>query len=319
MMRRPVVVGLCTFRRPAMLAEALDSLTHALAAEAGAVGVVVVDNDGADPAVRSVVERFAARVRVPVRFVVEPTPGISAAREQVFRAAGTMGADLLAMFDDDERVSPGWLSALCDEQARSGAVVVAGPVLAVFPGHAKHLERHARFWSVGLSLVKGRPYIQAAGNFLIDLQAIAGEPRPLFDAAFGLSGGEDVLFFRRLHARGHATAWAAQAVVHETVPDARASKAWMRRRRFSVGNTDVRVETALGSRQARALFKSAALSFRLLFYPALRREPESPWFGWDLELRKILGRYAAHLGRVDRPYQRARETGPPMHGRRDPT
>ncbi len=140
-------------------------------------------------------------------------------------------------------------------------------------------------------------------NFLLDLQAIAAEPRPLFDADFGLSGGGDTVFFRRLFAAGHPMDWAEQACVFEEVPAARASIAWMRQRRYRVGNHAVRWES-VGAAPWRALMKTLGLSVRLMFYPCYRREPEAAGLGWLLELDKVRGRWASHFGRTFVEYGR---------------
>ncbi|MFO1220337.1 MAG: glycosyltransferase family A protein [Burkholderiaceae bacterium] len=295
-MSTSIVVGICTFRRPQQLDRALRAIAIAIRHSGEKAAIVVVDNDGSDLALRSQIGQFAVGAGLEVTYCIERTPGISSARETVFRIAAARGATLLAMIDDDEWPSEGWLAALLRQKRSSNAVVVGGPVRPVFPAAAAALRRHSRYWAVEAQTVNGRPFIYAAGNFLIDLAAIANEERPLFDQAFGLTGGEDVVFFRRVMARGHTMSWCDTAVVYEEVPPERASLAWIRKRRFGVGNSAVRWERPAGP--WRTLFKTALLTLRLPIYPLLRREPESPWLGWVLEGEKVRGRFAAHLGDV---------------------
>ena len=299
-----IVVGMCTFRRIAGLGRALDHVAVSIRDCGTPVAVVVVDNDGNDPAVAQAVATFKSASGLDVTYQIEKTPGIAAAREAVFRIASARGAALLAMLDDDEWPSEGWLAALLAEQRRTQAVVVGGPAVPVFPPAASHLQRWARFWSVDKQMLDGRPFVFASSNFLVDLRAIGDVARPLFDTAFGLSGGEDVVFFRRLFDLGHPMAWSDAAIVFEEVPPDRASLAWMRRRRFAVGNNAVRWERLRGPR--RALTKTLGLTVRLLAYPLWRREPEAPWVGWALEAEKVRGRYAAHLGAVTLQYGASR-------------
>jgi succinoglycan biosynthesis protein ExoM len=300
-----VAVGLCTYKRLKYLERALQHVHQTCTTWGSMVHVIVVDNDGTDPAVRETVGRLADRDALTVHFLVEPQPGIASARNAVFAKAEELGIRYLAMMDDDEWPAAGWLSELLSTCQRSGAVVVGGPVRPQFAESDAHLRRLARYWSVEPQLLEGKPLVYCTCNFLIDLQAIRAEPRPLFDAEFGLSGGEDVVFFRRLFYRGYPMAWCAQALMYEEVPPDRASLAWLRQRRFAGGLNAVRWERFQSAR--RALFKTLGLTVRLAFYPLLGREPGSRWLGWRLELEKVRGRYAAHLGRI--PVQYRREEG----------
>ena len=182
-------------------------------------------------------------------------------------------------------------------------MVVGGIVRPVFPASAPELERSARFWSVLPQTRAGRPFVHATSNFLIDLAAIGDVPRPLFDDAYGLAGGGDVVFFADLFARGKAMVWAEDAVVLEEVPASRASWGWMRGRRFRVGNHMV-FEEELRQGWLRPVLKTTGLCVRLVVYPLLGREPGVRIAGWKLEAAKVRGRIAAHLGRQVVEYAR---------------
>src|SRR5919197_775881 len=68
--------------------------------------IVIVDNSPAVPGTREAVAAIAAE-DPRVRYVAEPLPGSSVARNRGIREAR---ADLLAFTDDDVRVDPEWLS-----------------------------------------------------------------------------------------------------------------------------------------------------------------------------------------------------------------
>ena len=293
-----VAVAVCTYRRP----DGLARLLAALPAGAPGAAVIVIDNDGADPRVPAVVA--AARAAgLDVRLAVEPRPGISAARNRAFAEAEAAGIGLLALLDDDEWPAPGWLPALLRRREETGAAVVGGVVRPQFPAGAGGLARYARFWSVLPQARDGQPFVHATSNVLIDLRCLDGVPRPLFDDAYGLTGGGDVVFFARLFARGVAMAWSEEAVAFEAVPPARASWVWIVGRRRRVGNHMVREET-LRAGPVRPALKTAALCLRLAIYPLLRREPEARVAGWRLEAAKLRGRIAAHRGRQVVEYAR---------------
>ena len=301
--RSGLAVGLCTYKRLPSLLRLLDHIAESAKALAEPPVIIVADNDGQDPAVGLAVGEFSARTGLELRYRIETHPGISAARNAVFDEAEKRRVRFVAMIDDDEWPSPDWLVELLRCQEREGAAVVGGPVRPVFPEQAAHLERYARYWSVQKQFLEGRPFVFCTCNFLIDLEAAGSVARPFFDEAFGLSGGGDTVFFRRLFYAGLKMAWSEEAFVWEEVPASRASLAWMRQRRFRVGNHAVRWES-LDAGPRRSFAKTLGLTARLAVYPLFRREPESPFLGWLLEMDKVRGRYKAHLGGVFVEYAR---------------
>lgn len=303
---RPLLaVGLCTYKRLPSLKRLLDGIAVSARGLDARPLVIVVDNDGQDPAVSLAVGEFGRHSGLDVRYLVEKHPGISAARNAVFSEAERLRVRFLAMIDDDEWPSPDWPRQLLAKQKAEDAAVVGGPVRPVFPENAGNLVPYSRYWSVQRQFLQGKPFVFCTCNFLVDLDALAAIPRPLFEEEFGLSGGGDTVFFRRLFFSGLAMAWAEEAFVYEEVPDSRASIAWMRQRRFRVGNHAVRWES-VGGKHARSFAKTLGLTARLLIYPLLRREPESPFMGWLLEADKVRGRFKAHAGGVFVEYGRGK-------------
>jgi glycosyltransferase involved in cell wall biosynthesis len=114
---RSVAIAICTRRRPADLAVCLDGIAAEIAAGRE---IVVVDN-GPDAETEAVV-----RARPGVRYVPEPRPGLSAARNA---ALGAAAADVVAFVDDDVRPEPGWLGPLAAAFDRPEVAVVCGLVL----------------------------------------------------------------------------------------------------------------------------------------------------------------------------------------------
>lgn len=234
------VVGVLTYRRT----DRLPALLRELAAQAGTVvphaTVVVVDNDPEGSAA-SVVAEWADR---GIRYVHEPRPGISAARNRALAEA--RDADVLVFLDDDEMPSAGWLAHLVGAWSRWGCAAVAGPVPARFLGPADA-------WVTGSGvfdrrrLPSGTPVSGAgAGNLLLDLAQV----RRLglaFDERFGLTGGEDTLFTHALVHAGAEIRWCDEAEAIEFVPVDRLTRAWVLRRSFRSGSSWSRAEVHLAA------------------------------------------------------------------------
>ncbi|WP_220456281.1 glycosyltransferase, partial [Curtobacterium sp. ME26] len=115
-------VVLCTRDRADQLAAALRSV---LAVDHPDLEVVVVDNAPSDDATRRLVTAPGTDPRV--RYVLEPVPGLSSARNAGVRAAR---GEVVAFTDDDVVVDPGWLRALASGFARGEDVVCVSGLVA---------------------------------------------------------------------------------------------------------------------------------------------------------------------------------------------
>lgn len=300
---RPAAVCLCTFRRPKQLSRLLTALLSIV--RPPSTGFVIVDNDGEDPAIGALVAEFRAATEARVEYVVERRPGISAARNAAVVTARSMGAAAIAMLDDDEWPSRDWLAKLLAAQEISGAGAVGGPVRPVFDAGSSVPKNLEGLWSVREGRLNGKLYVYCTCNCLLDLDAIAFLGDKPFPEDFGMSGGEDAVFFRKLFFSGVRMAWAEDATVFEEIPAERATLGWMRRRWYRHGNAGLRSERAApGQSDLPPLLKTALLCARLPFYPLLSRSTASGPFLWLLEAERVGGRIAAHFGSVREEYGR---------------
>jgi succinoglycan biosynthesis protein ExoM len=266
---------------------------------------VIVDNDGEDPEIEALVTNFRVASNAPVEYVVERSPGISAARNAAVVTARRMNAAMMATVDDDEWPSRDWLLNLLRTQQALGAVAVGGPVEPVFESNHQVPKKFESLWSVRAGRINGSLYVYCTCNCLLDLDAIAFLGDRPFPEDFGESGGEDAVFFRRLFFSGGRMAWADEAVVFEEVSAERASLAWMRRRWYRQGNVGVRCERAApGRNELSPVLKTALLCVRFPLYPLLSRSAVHSPFLWVLEAERIRGRIAAHLGARREDYRR---------------
>ena len=299
-----VAVCVCTYRRTRQLSRLLDSFLQ-LTRPAATI-FVIVDNDGCNPRTAALVLKFRDSCGSRVEYVTEPGLGISAARNAALATARIAGATAVAMLDDDEWPSPDWLAKMLETRNATGADVIGGPVRPVFTGRKRPPEKYERLWSVQRGLLNGRLHVYCTCNCLIQVSAakLLGD-RP-FPDEFGLTGGEDVVFFRRLHFAGVKMAWCDEAVVFEEFAEDRATLAWMRRRWYRHGNAGVRCERASPNPVGLSpLAKTALLCVRLPVYPLFNRAALRMPVLWMLEAEKVRGRIASHLGMVHLDYRRS--------------
>src|SRR4051812_48978119 len=98
-------VILPTFRRPLLLAAALESIGASRGCAAEDVEVIVVDNSP-DLEARMVVTGFEARFPFVLHYAVEARPGVSNARNC---GAALARGRLLVFMDDDQQIDPSYL------------------------------------------------------------------------------------------------------------------------------------------------------------------------------------------------------------------
>jgi succinoglycan biosynthesis protein ExoM len=220
-------VVICTYNRPALFEAALRSCLRDATCRATPFEIVVADNSVAGHA-QDIVDRLPPD-GVPIRIVRVSPPNISLARNAGLRAAA---APLVAFMDDDLELEQGWLDALADTLAASGADVAVGPVRPRFSdGAAPDWDpTGARFTRVlarpsGSAIAASGPekpadFALSTASSLWRAATCFTDPAP-FDPDFGACGGEDFDLFLRLEARGCRFVWCAEASVLETVPSGR--------------------------------------------------------------------------------------------------
>ena len=256
-----LTVAIPTYRRPGAVARAL----RAVLAEAGAcrgdgagpggpIEVLVIDNDPDGSAREAVAgaaggalgaaagSDAAAGPGAAVRYVVEPSPGVSAVRNRALDE--TADRALLVFIDDDEEPEAGWLRGLLSTRRDTGAAAVAGLVVPDYEAEPGPWLRAGGFFDRQSWPTGTRRPVAATNNLLLDLGAVRAAGLR-FDEAFGATGGEDALFTRSLVAAGGVIVWCDEARVRDRVPAARLERAWVLRRRRSHAATAVRVELAL--------------------------------------------------------------------------
>jgi glycosyltransferase involved in cell wall biosynthesis len=248
--RESLTIAITTFRRAEQLTGLLRALRDVVReVDAShpeiATRVLVVDNDP-DGSGRAAIGTDAS-----ARYVVEPRPGIAAARNRALDEAGT---DLLVFIDDDELPEPGWLAALLDTRTRYRADAVAGRVVTRFHEEIDPWIAAGGFLDRSFRdhVATGEPLTSAAtNNLLLDMRTVRRlELR--FDESFGISGGEDSMFTSLFVRHGGRLVWCPEAVVVDVLSPDRHNRRWMLRRSFVYGTNEARIALTLApSRAAR--------------------------------------------------------------------
>lgn len=251
-----LVVAMLTYRRPAELERGLPLVFDHVRALRGVTGsVLIIDNDP-EASARATVEALAGESEVVVRYVVEPTPGIAAARNRAIDESAA--SDLLVFIDDDEHPTIAWLAPLVDTWRLTGASAVMGRVISEFDDELDPWIAAGEFFRRRSMPTGTEISVAAAGNLLIDrVQLHRLDVR--FDERLGLGAGEDSLFSQQLVRRGGRIAWCEESVAVDRVPRERMSRRWVLDRARSHGNAETVVGLHLARTSAeRARVRAAA-------------------------------------------------------------
>jgi glycosyltransferase involved in cell wall biosynthesis len=261
---RSVTVAVCTRNRAASLGRCLASLA-ALEGRGIDLSVLVVDNGSSDSTAAITASWLG---RLPnAKYVVEPRPGVSRARNRALeRAEG----DVVAFLDDDARATPGWVMGLVGAYT-PGVAVVGGSVVLEWPGgrRPRWLAPELDRWFSALDLgPPTRPLPADEELFGCNLSvrrdvavAIGGFDVSQGRIGRGLRSGEDWDLVERARATGATVLYAADAVVvHDVLPE-RLRPWWLARRSYGQGRGDA--ARALADRPADGLEAAKAVSRQL--------------------------------------------------------
>ncbi|MFD3663097.1 glycosyltransferase [Streptomyces sp. NPDC058659] len=234
-----ISVIVATRNRAGMLRDCLDSL---LAQTYPRFEVIVVDNAPADTTTEELVRREYGGLPQDhgpvVRYLREPVPGLARAHNRGLAAA--RGA-ISAFTDDDTLVDPLWLTALAAPflaDARTGCVTGLIVPAELDTEAQVALERHGAFakgyaprvWSLRappadplFPFTAGRFGSGANMAFRTELLRDLGGFDPATGVGTPAHGGDDLLSFFRVLARGRSLAYEPAAIVwhrHKRTPEA---------------------------------------------------------------------------------------------------
>lgn len=240
-----VTIAIPTYNRPQGLRRLLEALQRLEFgdAEPPRVSILVVENDAAEPN-RAWIDAFESRF--PIRYMAEPAPGLSQARNRCLDSVDP-DCSLIAFLDDDEIPEAQWLDALLRVRSDFSADVAAGPVLPEISGKPAGWDKEIIRFACAARHPDGTQLGECGcGNVLLDM-ALAREDGLRFHPAFDQTGGEDVLFFKQARRRGRRIVASAQAVVRESLGPERRRLAWWLKRSYRIGVTEAMIGARLGS------------------------------------------------------------------------
>ena len=243
-----IAIVICTFHRPDLLRQCLDSIAMLHNPEGVPLSVVVVDNSDEGTAL-PLIEAMKASMPFPLHGIAAHPPNISIARNAGVAAASY--ADVIAFVDDDQRLTRDWLVAVSKglrelpHDALLGGVEaeherpdLAGPTARML--FARDMQGPRGSDIIAMGPKKTKTMALATNNSIFRREATLMD-EVTFDPAFGHGGGEDYDLFCRLERRGKRFGWLPEAKAIEFVPASRCNPDYIAGRLFAGGQAFAKV------------------------------------------------------------------------------
>ena len=267
-----IAVSVCTFRRNELLASFIERIVEiGRRSDRYQLALVVVDdNPGGDA--KPVVDRHVDDFPLGVHYRRAGFGNISVCRNLLLDTAVEV-ADLLVMTDDDCLPELDWIDRLLDVRDATGADAVSGQLTHVFPPDApRWLTEQSIFDFAAVHEADGAPLATAqTNNCLIDVAWLRAHPEHRFDPEYGVTGGEDMVFFRGAVDQGLRVVHSAHARVTQIEPIEELSLPKVTRLSYWLGNSEALTNLVRGeATRLRLLLRAARRLVRAIARPVQR-------------------------------------------------
>lgn len=228
-----VTIGICTYKRPGMLADTLDSLSHLNLPTDIELILIIVDNDSSHSA-ESIYDEYKNKLPFLSDYIVEEKKGIVYARNRALLGADSHNSDLMLFIDDDEIVDMNWLNAHLTYYDKYDVDVIQGPVYSIYPDNTPTWIKSGKFFDLQQANKENSILVNAAtNNIMFDFKKLYYEYGLRFDEK--LKSREDNDFFMAASKMGAKIEWTNTAIVHEMVPLSKMNIAWLLQRMYKGG------------------------------------------------------------------------------------
>jgi succinoglycan biosynthesis protein ExoM len=301
--RTTIAVAICTYKRNGPLTVLLESLITCAdrVRERSAVGVVIVD-DTKDELARPVADAFAGKFELGLLYRVSGKQNISMARNLAIETAMNL-ADWTAMTDDDCEAPAHWLEALLETQGRTGADAVTGRMVRRVPDGSPRWITEEPFLELGVEQFADGTEMPSAATFntMISSGWLKANAEIRFAPAYGVVGGEDMVFFRAAKAAGLSIRFSEQGFVYENESAERATLRYQLYAYFWHGNSAALSCIESGMSRPRMFVHGATSLVRVLGRPFGRLlRGEKPQLRFSLAqvlhaVGKLLGTFGVRI------------------------
>jgi succinoglycan biosynthesis protein ExoM len=292
-------VCIATFMRPELLRKLIQSLFNQKEIDEIQLEIVVVDND-VEKSAKEIVAEFSDTSSVTISYYTQPIQNISLTRNL---ALDKSSGQYLALIDDDETADRYWIRNLIDTIERFNSDAVFGYVLPDFDKNIAQWKKQREIFFEPMGETGDIPLSYPTTNCMIRANKV-NEFNLRFDPEYGLSGGEDQVFFKLLSKYNAKFVICREAVTYEKISVHRAKLKSICKRAIYQGNAYGRI--VIGSvnnkffSEALHLFVKSLLGigyygFQVLIFFPFRKKWIFSLIRLNLNIGKILSLFQMKL------------------------
>lgn len=233
-----IVCSVCiaTFKRPTLLNELIQSLFEQKNIEDIILEIIIVDNDS-DKSAMEIVDKFSDTSSIKISYYTQPIQNISLTRNM---ALDKSTGQYLAILDDDETADKYWIRNLLEATKKFNADAVFGYVIPVFDPAIPNWKRQREIYFEPIGNTGDTPLSFPTTNCMIKSDKV-NQFNVRFNPEYGLSGGEDQVFFRLLSTYGARFVFSKEAITYEKISIFRSKLKSISRRAIHQGNAYGRI------------------------------------------------------------------------------
>lgn len=229
-------VCVATFKRPELLRKLIQSLFDQNNIDDIILEIIIVDNDIKKSA-KEIVAEFPDSPSINISYYAQPIQNISLTRN---RALDIASGKYIAIIDDDETADQYWIKNLIDTLIKFNADAVFGYVIPIFDPDIAHWKKQREIYFLPVGKTGDCPLFYYTTNCLVKTDKIKKFDLR-FDPKYGLTGGEDSVFFDLLSKYQAKYVVCREAISYEAVPRYRTELKFICHRYFQKGNNEGRI------------------------------------------------------------------------------
>ena len=236
--RKEKVCSVCiaTFKRPELLRKLIKSLFDQKEIEDIVLEIVIVDND-VEKSAKEIVTEFSDTSTINISYFSQPIQNISLTRNM---ALDKSSGEYFAVIDDDETADQYWIRNLIDAVLKFNADAVFGYVIPVFDPDLVQWKKQREIYFLPVGKTGDLPLFHYTTNCLVKSEKVK-KFNLKFDPKYGLTGGEDSVFFDLLSKYETNYVVCREAITYEVVPQYRTKLKFICKRYFQKGNNEGRI------------------------------------------------------------------------------
>lgn len=297
-------ICIATYKRVELLKNLLSSLFIQVVPDNIFLEIIVVDND-CNQSAKDTVLKFSNNKKISISYYCQPVKNIALTRNMGMNNAK---GKYTAFIDDDEIADEFWVLNLIKTVIKFKADAVFGYVIPVFQPNTPDWLKQRRLWCKSMNVTGSPPRFRYTTNCLVKADVVKSN-NVHFDPKWGLTGGEDGVFFIELDKFGTKYVTCKEAITYEIIQEERTKLKFIYSRFYQFGNNYGKISMAYENNKFQRtriiIFFKAVIGIIFYSFQALIFLPKrSNWIYSFAKFSSSLGKFSAVFNLTPEHYKK---------------